>query len=479
MRHTHALGPAFRPFATVAAVVIAVGCFAPLPASRADTASSRWQGARVGSWAPNDVGDHAPARRIGHVVVIFLENHSFDNVLGLLCVRYHRCDGASSGVLASGRRIKLKRASDLVPIVTHKPEPQRVAIDHGRMNGFSRIRGCTATTSPAYQCYSQFHRGQIPNLWRLARTFAISDATYSDGPVPSFGSHLDLVAQTLDGFTGTRPSNQPGGRPGWGCDSDKDAPWRGAQGRPIRLEPSCVPWYGLNRKRHPFGGAYRATPVRHVPTLMDRMSRAKLPWKIYAPGKGGGYGWAICPTFADCFYTSQRSHMVRSNRVIANARHGALPAVSLVMPVASVSQHNSWSMAKGDAWLGRVVSAIERGPDWSRTSILITYDDCGCFYDHARPPRGLGIRVPMVLVGPYVRRHYTDHRTASYSSIDRYIETTFGLRPLGAADATAYGYRASFDYRQTPTRPIRMIHTPVPPASLRQIAVHPPTPETT
>ena len=447
-------------FAAVVAAVIISGSLTPLHARQA----------------------HA-ALRIRHVVVLFLENHSFDNVLGLLCLRYHRCNGVSTGRLANGRRIKLMPASDVVPVVAHKPIPQRTAIAHGRMNGFSKISGCTANTSPAFRCYSQFHRGQIPNLWRLARTFTISDATFSDGPVPSFGSHLDLVAQRLDGFTGARPLDRVGSGPGWGCNSRKDTPWRAAPGRPIRLEPSCVPWYGLDRRRHPFGGAYRATPVKHVPTLMDRMSHANIRWKIYAATRSqaavGGYGWAICPTFADCYYTAQRSHMAPSNRVISGAKRGTLPAVSLVMPQARDSQHNSWSMARGDAWLGRVVSAIEHGPDWPRTTIFITYDDCGCFYDHVRPPRGLGIRVPMVLVGPYVRRHYTDHTTASYSSIDRYIEHTFGLRPLTSADANAYGYRSSFKYARIPNPPIRMVRTRVPPASIKQIAAHPPKPDST
>lgn len=463
-----------RRFLTIAAVATAaatIGALGPLPSSGADAPS------QVGRARSAAAAVGASTQPIGHVVVVFLENHSFDNVLGRLCVLYQRCNGTTTGLLANGKQITLAQASDVVPNVIHKPVPQQVAIDSGRMDGFSKIAGCTAHVKPPYRCYSQFHRNQIPNLWRLARNFAISDATFSDGPVPSFGSHLDLVAQTLDGFSGVRPGSGPG--PGWGCDSGKDTWWSAGAGQPAQLVPACVPWDGLDPTAYPYGGAYRATPVAHVPTLMDRMTDVSLSWKIYAPtstqtGASGGYGWAICPTFADCLYTPEHTHMVRPNRLFADAKTGAMPAVSFVIPAAVNSQHNGWSMAKGDAWLGSVVSAIEQSPDWSNTTILITYDDCGCFYDHVKPPAGRGIRVPMVLVGPYVRRHYTDHTTAAYSSIDHYIEQTFGLPPLTSADASAYGYQDSFNYAQTPLPPTPMVRTPVPAASQKYIAAHPP-----
>ena len=65
------------------------------------------------------------------------------------------------------------------------------------------------------------------------------------------------------------------------------------------------------------------------------------------------------------------------------------PAYSLVLDGAGtygdVVQHNNMSMAVGDNWIGQVVTAIEDGPDWNSTAIFITYDDCGCFYDHVTP----------------------------------------------------------------------------------------------
>jgi Tol biopolymer transport system component len=65
---------------------------------------------------------------IRHIVVVFQENHSFDNVLGVLCVDDSRCDGATSGELHDGTVIPLRRASDLVPDVRHSPGPRRLRL---------------------------------------------------------------------------------------------------------------------------------------------------------------------------------------------------------------------------------------------------------------------------------------------------------------------------------------------------------------
>ena len=107
-------------------------------------------------------------------------------------------------------------------------------------------------------------------------------------------------------------------------------------------------------------------------------------------------------------------------------------------------------MLIGDNWIGEVVSAIENGPDWYSTAIFITYDDCGCFYDHVPPPAGLGIRVPMVIVSPYAKAGFTDHNLATNSSILAYAESVFGVEPVDEQDASAYDFREAFDYGQAP-----------------------------
>src|SRR5438552_8042389 len=134
-------------------------------------------------------------------------------------------------------------------------------------------------------------------------------------------------------------------------------------------------------------------------------------------------------------------------------------------------------MAQGDNWIGLVVSAIMNGPQWSSTAIFLTYDDCGCFYDHVAPPGTLGIRVPMVIVSPYARPGFTDSTDASFASLLAFTEHTFNLPPLAAADAAAYDYSASFDFTQRPLPAIALSRHELPPGTARQLKEHPPDPD--
>jgi phospholipase C len=420
-------------------------------------------------------GPEEPARADGtgpirHVVVVYMENHSFDNVLGVLCVRDGRCDGALRGVLDDGRSIALRPAGDLVPELPHDSRSQATAIAGGAMTGFSRMRRCGPRF--LYQCFSRYTPAQIPNLAALARAFALSDRTFELASIPSFGAHVELAAGRLDGFVGDNPhGTQLKPHPasfGWGCDSYLDTRWRApATGEVLRV-PACVP--------QPDGsGPYRPSPVPWVPTIMDRLRDAGLDWRIYAPSKRTkAYGWAICPTFADCLYTDEATHMVAGDRFQADAAAGDLPALSIVIPTGERSQHNGFSMLAGDNFIGAVVGSVMRGPAWGSTAVFVTYDDCGCFYDHVRPPRNRGIRVPMVIVSPYARAGFTDSSTASPSSILAYVEHTFGLAPLATSDARAYAFDDAFDYTQRPLDPVPMGHRPVPGWERRWIAAHPP-----
>jgi phospholipase C len=420
---------------------------------------------------------------IKHIVLFYQENHSFDNVLGALCAAHTRatpCDGTTTGILPSGATIALSETPDVVPNIDHSTQGQTTAIDAGKMNGFANISGCNAT---AYACYSEYQPSQIPNASALATSFTVSDRTFELSPVPSWGAHLELVAQTLDGFLGNNPFYNTSASPppmgnGWGCDSNKDEYWTAPGATTRSTVPSCIPDPSLNPVAYPNGGAYRPTPVQHVDTIMDRLDAASLSWKLYT----SDYDWAICPTFADCMDTSQKLNMVAPSQFTTDAQNGTLPSFSILLPQGGnsgpTSQHNGTSMAVGDNWIGAAVSAVEHGPDWSSTAIFITWDDCGCFYDQVPPPTSTeGIRVPMIIVSPYAKPGFTDSTNASFASMLAYTEATFGLAPLGANDATAYDYSNAFDYLQTPLGPVPMTQQAIAPAELQYLAAHPPNPD--
>jgi phospholipase C len=214
---------------------------------------------------------------------------------------------------------------------------------------------------------------------------------------------------------------------------------------------------------------------------MDRLQDANVGWRIYAPPKGDyEYGKAICPVFADCIYSREAEHQRLPDQVIDDATAGELPAFSIVVPYHNMSQHNGTSMLQGDNWIGSVVGAIMDGPGWKSTAVFITWDDCGCFYDHVPPPSpDLGIRVPMVIVSPYAKPGFTDSNTARVASMLAFTEHTFGLAPLSTADANAYDYSNAFDFSQPPLAPVQMHQHELPAAERAWLAAHPPPADST
>ncbi len=162
--------------------------------------------------------------------------------------------------------------------------------------------------------------------------------------------------------------------------------------------------------------------------------------------------------------------------MIDDANAGTLANLSFVIPQKGTSQHNGSSMLVGDNWIGDVVGAIMNGPDWSSSAIFITYDDCGCFYDHVTPPPGAnyGVRVPFVIVSPCAKPGFTDSTVASFGS-GRWPSTSEpSASPLSEWDATAYDYSSSFDYSQSPLPPIALIRSSVPAREIRCLTKHPP-----
>jgi phospholipase C len=111
------------------------------------------------------------------------------------------------------------------------------------------------------------------------------------------------------------------------------------------------------------------------------------------------------------------------------------------------------------------------GPDWDRTAIFLTWDDWGGFYDHVVPPRvdgnGYGLRVPGLVISPWVRPGTIQHATLSFDSYLRLIEDRFlggqRLDPKtdGRPDARptvreriANPIQGVFDFRQEPLPPL-------------------------
>jgi phospholipase C len=440
----------------------------------------------------------AASTPITHVVIIDEENHSFDNLFGFFCTRVHqgrivragvndRCAGSDVARMPDGTTRAMKETPDYGVVISHNVASQHTAMDGGKMDGFAKIYGCTATSDPPYGCMTSFGAVHgtcgssgtstcIPNIIRYAERYAISDRTFELRKSPSWGGHLLLAAATLDGFLGESPNRYAGdpGGPGWGCDGGKSSKWRSGSG--LILVPSCIPDAAGNLG--PTWASYDGLRAAHVPTIFDRLEAANVSWRTYG-GSGGptgsnsGYSWTMCPSFWQCLGSYQSSHLAPANSIVTDADAGHLPAVSFVTPYTNVSTHEPASVSVGDQWLGKIVGGLMASPEWSSTAIFLTWDDCGCFYDHANPlayNADWGVRLPMLIISPYARAGYTDTTPASVASPLAFIEHDFNLRPLAPCalliagkgctdDSNAYDYRRAFDYSQTPLAGISPIRT--------------------
>ena len=150
----------------------------------------------------------AAAPPIRHVVIIYLENHSFDNVLGYWCDEHPaRCpDGGMPAkvTLSDGAVVTPTVDPDKIPNIAHNGPSQLVAMNNGKMDGWENMQpsgamtGCGARWS--YSCISGYRPSQEPNFAALANRFAISDMTFSLSDSPSWEGHIYAVAASTDGF---------------------------------------------------------------------------------------------------------------------------------------------------------------------------------------------------------------------------------------------------------------------------------------
>ena len=110
-----------------------------------------------------------------------------------------------------------------------------------------------------------------------------------------------------------------------------------------------------------------------------------------------------------------------------------------------------------ERWVLQLLRALGDSRAWQNSLVVIAYDEGGGFWDHVAPPSpdgyGCGTRVPALLISPWARRGYIDHRIADTTSILALIEARFGLAPLTARDASAYNLLGGLDFAQTARPP--------------------------
>src|SRR5581483_7116649 len=141
--------------------------------------------------------------------------------------------------------------------------------------------------------------------------------------------------------------------------------------------------------------------------------------------------------------------------VLNDVTNSQLPAVSWVIPdqVDSDHAHSKTGTYTGPQWIASVVNAIGTSSYWNSTAIVVVWDDWGGWYDHVPPPflddaGGLGFRVPMLVISPYVAPGTIAHTQYEFGSILKFVEQTFHLGSLGTTDVRAASIGNIFHFNQ-------------------------------
>src|SRR5881296_2926053 len=130
--------------------------------------------------------------------------------------------------------------------------------------------------------------------------------------------------------------------------------------------------------------------------------------------------------------------------------------------------HPHGDVRRGEAMMNRIYAAVTSSPAWSRTVLVINFDEWGGFFDHVAPPVApippadlaagnadgrLGFRTPTLLISPFARRGQTSHAQYDHTSVLRMIEWRWGLDPLTVRDATANNLADELDFTQPDPTP--------------------------
>jgi phospholipase C len=125
----------------------------------------------------------------------------------------------------------------------------------------------------------------------------------------------------------------------------------------------------------------------------------------------------------------------------------------------SNDDHPHADILRGQSFLSRVADALVNSPQWKNSALVVTYDEWGGFFDHVRPPvlpddkpvggkdhGQAGFRVPSFVLSPFAQRGAIDSHLYDHTSILKMVEWRFGLKPLAPRDAAARNLATSFDF---------------------------------
>lgn len=263
-------------------------------------------------------------------------------------------------------------------------------------------------------------RTQVPNLYQLATEFVLCDAWHSSLPGPTWPNRYFLHGASSAGLDHSPTSAEMG------------------------------EWETVDGFAYPNGSIYDALGEGNYRLYQDELGSAFGRVPQVASIKGVSF-----------FDIDDLSHFENDLKSGYTARYTFIePSYGDIVHgtyEGGSSQHPMDGLEGGDQLAARVYNAIRNSPLWESSLLVILYDEHGGFYDSAKPANAAppndgaadtlntngfgfdmyGVRVPAIVVSPWVARGHVDHTVYDHSSVLATLARLFGLKPLTDRDRNA------------------------------------------
>lgn len=401
--------------------------------------------------------------KIEHIIVVYLENRSFDNL-------FRGFEGADTSdhpakpyvmqvdgnstlfstlpmgekSIQAGFNTNLPNSpflldatvskEGIIPDLVHRFYQNQIQINNGKNNRFVDI-------SDEKGLSMGYHDISKSAMWRYAKEFTLCDHFFAGAFGGSFLNHQWLIAART---------------PYVGLESNISRYELDSKGEIVHdgiLTPDGYAVNTIQPHNEPYKAKYTDPALRlkslDYDTIGDRLSDKNISWSWYSGGyddaiKGKGdqihYQYHHNPFLYFTHYapkTEGRKHLKDEKEFFKELEEGKLPNVVFFKPSAEDNQHPGYASIKAaDDKLRQIVESVRSKPEvWKKSLIIITYDENGGLWDHVSPPKGdrwgPGTRIPALIISPYAKKGYVDHTQYDTTSILRLIEWKYTLKPLG------------------------------------------------
>jgi phospholipase C len=348
------------------------------------------------------------ASRIEHIVVLTMENRSFDHFLGWL----PNAEGQQAGLTYLDRYRVPHDTHHLTATSScgfqdpdHSYEGGRIELNGGRCDGWLRA-GRNDTLSIGY-----YEQADLEFLGQAAADWSTCDNYFAPTMAETFPNRLYMHCAQTDRLHDS-----------------------------LTISTMTTIWDRLANKG--VSGTYYYSDIPFAVLLGTHAPDRALVGDPVNPAAG---------TF------------------FADAKAGTLPAVSYVDPRfqnekagTSDDDHPHADIRAGEDFMNQVYDAVRHGAAWQSTVLVITYDEWGGFFDHVAPGHAQdvsrktslrGFRVPTVVISPFARRRHLAHRRMDHTSILKMIEWRWGLKPLTPRDYHANNLARILDFTRSLSAP--------------------------